>query len=144
MFFGQLCFSRHTRKFISMDGNLQEMELPPQPKEFTPAQRSLVQKMRRQGCSNSEIAREVGLTTAGLLYQISQGKFGRVEPRKGQHRGRNKQEPDCEKAQRLFGRTDWKNRQKQVRDSWDESEARRRQDGKMPNSSDNYHRFKRK
>ncbi len=128
-----------------MDGIAEEVEeLPPQPKRFTPAQRSLVQKMRRQGCSNLEIAREVGLTTSGLLYQISQGKFGRVEPRKGQHRGRNRQEPDCEKAQRLFGNTCWRKRMVEVRDSWSEEEAKRRASGDMPNSSDNYHRFKKR
>ncbi len=128
-----------------MDGIAEEVEeLPPQPKSFTPAQRSLVQKMRRQGCSNLEIAREVGLTTSGLLYQIRQGKFGRVESRQGQHRGGDRRNSDCEKSGRLFGKTCWRKRQIEVRNSWSEEEAKRRANGDMPNSSDNYHRFKRK
>ena len=127
-----------------MDGNTGIAELPPHHKEFTPTQRALVQRMRREGFSNAEIAKKVGLTTSGLLYQIRLGKFGSVQKRQGQHRGRKNTPPDCEQSRRLFGRTDWQQRQIEVRDSWSEEEAKRRASGNMPNSSDNYHRFKRK
>ncbi len=127
-----------------MDGNLGLEELPPHHKEFTPAQRALVQRMRREGYSNAEIAQQVGLTTSGLLHQISQGKFGHVQKRQGQHRGRKNLQPDCEISKRLFGRTDWLQRQREVRDGWSDEEAVRRQHGRLPLCPDNYHRFKRK
>ena len=112
-------------------------------KSFTRHQIQLVQRLRRQGCSNAEIAKKIGLTTSGLLWQMKQGKFGKVEPRQGQRPNAvGKPLPDCERSGRIFNTTTWKRRQEQIRDGWDEAEAKKRQAGDLPNSADNYHRFK--
>ena len=128
-----------------MDGITEDEELPRYEKEFSRHQVQLVQRLRRQGCSNAEIARKLGLTTAGLLWQLKKGKFGKVEPRQGlRPNSAGKPLADCERSGRCFGTTTWKARQEQIRDSWDESEAKKRQAGDLPNSADNYHRFRRK
>lgn len=128
-----------------MDGIAEETEeLAREPRVFTSSEKSLLIKLRREGRSNAEIAQKLGCTTATLLWFIRQGRFGNVPKRQGQHRGRKHTPPDCEKSQRLFGTTSWQDRQKQIRDGWDEAEARRRANGELPNVGDPYARFKRK
>ena len=126
-----------------MDGIAKDEALPRYEKEFSRHQVQLVQRLRIQGCGNAEIARRIGLTTSGLLWQMRKGKFGKVEPRQGQRPNAvGKPLDDCEKSGRCFGTTTWKDRQAQIRDGWDEAEARKRQAGDLPNSADNYHRFR--
>ena len=128
-----------------MDGKFTEGELPRYEKSFSRHQIQTVQRMRRQGHSNAEIAKSIGLTTAGFLWQMKHNKFGKVEPRQGlRPNSAGKPLADCERSGRCFGTTTWKARQEQIRDSWDESEAKKRQAGDLPNSADNYHRFRRK
>lgn len=112
------------------------------PRKFSAKEKKIVKDMRKKGCGNPEIARTLGVTQCTLLWFIREGRFGHVPSRQGQHRGRRTNRPDCEKAGRIFGCTDWKKRQAEIRDSWSVEEERRRRAGELPNVADNYVRFK--
>ena len=104
----------------------------------------MVRKMRREGRPNSEIARKVGLSYYALARFLAMGKFGNDLPsRKGQRTvTRQSRQPDCEKTGRIFGTTDWQDRQKEIKNGWSDEEADARRKGKLPNRTDNYSLFK--
>ena len=127
-----------------MDGSIKGLELSREPKHWSSADITKVRRMRQQGHSNSDIAKAVGVSAATLSYFLGRGKFGRDLPsRKGQ-RGieRKSRLPDCEISGRILGTTDWKSRQDKIKNGWTDEEAKARQEGKLPNRTDNNSLFK--
>lgn len=129
-----------------MDGITQDEDLPRTPRLFTEAEKRLVKTLRKQGVGNPEIARRIGCSTSALMWFIREGRFGHIESRQGNHSSDRKHHNlvDDPRTGVLFGTNDWRKRQKEIRDSWSVAEARRRQDGDLPNVRDNYHRFRKK
>ena len=127
-----------------MDGMSKDSELGYE-KSFSRHQIQTVQRMRRAGHDNATIARAVGLTTSGFLWQMRHKKFGELPSRQGKSPTTRKRfRHDSEKDGVCFGTGSWKQRQIEIRNGWSEEEARRRQDGDLPNQKDNYGIFFRK
>ena len=111
---------------------------------FTDEQVQQVRKMQTAGRPRREIAGSVGLCVATYAWHLQQGTFG-VLPKGQGRRHPEKQQADNAETGMLFScpETEWRERQRQVRDGWPESELERRAAGKLPNQVDNYAKFKR-
>ena len=100
--------------------------------------------MQIEGLPRQEIADSLGISSAAYAWHLRQGKFGDLPTGQGRRRRPEIQIDDNIETGMIFScpETEWRERQRQIRDSWPEPELVRRASGRLPNVKDNYSRFK--